>query len=207
MADGGGTPPPTAGAALPHREARWMGQGYADITKLREIAAKHERAATRNQQKAARLNTRIEKIRHQAAVQREKAQGVLAKIPDLESEMSQHEKDIKARTDKTGGISIGSDITELQFRIRKLQQKIVDLQHRSRTLEHRAAMKTQKTAELKVKVDRYLEQAKLEEQEGLSYKQRADRLQLATQGEAAAQLSGTPEAPPPEPPGEPPSSR
>lgn len=170
-----------------------MGQGYADITKLREVAAKHERASTRNQQRAARLNTRIEKIRHSAAVQREKAQAVLAKIPDLESEMVQHEKDIKARTEKTGGISLGSDVTEIQFRIRKLQQKIVDLQHKSRTLEHRAAMKTQKTAELKVKVDRYLEASKLEEQEAVSYRQRADRLQLATQGEVASRLTGTPE--------------
>lgn len=199
MADGGGGPPTPAQTASQHRESRWMGQGYADITKLREMAAKHERASTRNQQRAARLNTRIEKIRHAAAVQREKAQAVLAKIPDLESEMAQHEKDIKARTDKTGGISIGSDVTELQFRIRKLQQKIVDLQHKSRTLEHRAATKTQKTAELKVKVDRYLEQSKLEEQEGLSYRQRADRLQLATQGEVADRLSGTPEVPPTDP--------
>ena len=180
-----------------------MGQGYADITKLRELSAKHERASTRNQQRAARLNTRIEKIRHAAAVLREKAQTVLAKIPDLESEMAQHERDIKARTEKTAGITIGSDVTELQFRIRKLQQKIVDLQHKSRTLEHRAAVKTQKTAELKVKVDRYLESSKLEEQEALSYKQRADRLQLATQGEVASHLSGVPEVPPSQSSGDP----
>jgi peptidoglycan hydrolase CwlO-like protein len=202
MADGGGSPPTPGQSAVHHREARWMGQGYADITKLRELAAKHERASTRNQQRAARLNTRIEKIRHSAAVLREKAQAVLARIPDLESEMGQHEKDIKARTDKTGGISLGSDVTELQFRIRKLQQKIVDLRHKSRTLEHRAATKTQKTAELKVKVDRYLEASKLEEQEGLAYRQRADRLQMATQGEVASHLSGTPEIPPPEAPGD-----
>jgi predicted nucleic acid-binding Zn-ribbon protein len=170
-----------------------MGQGYADITKLRELAAKHERLSTRNQQRAARINTRIEKIRHQVAVLREKAQMVLGRIPDLEQEMSQFERDIQSKTDRTGGIAVpGSDVTNLQFRIRKLQQKIVDLQHKSRTLEHKAAMKTQRTAELKVKVDRFLEMSKLEEQEGLSYRQRADRLQLATQGEVAARLNGIP---------------
>ena len=193
MSTGGGTPPTPVGPGPGvHRESRWRGQGYADITKLRELAAKHERASTRNQQRAARLNTRIEKIRHQVAVLREKAQSVLGRIPDLEQEMAQYERDIKGKTDKTGGIAIGSDATNLQFRIRKLQQKVVDLQHKSRTLEHRAAMKTQKTAELKVRVDRYLEASKLEEQEGLSYRQRADRLQLATQAEVASRLSGTP---------------
>jgi peptidoglycan hydrolase CwlO-like protein len=183
-----------------HRESRWLGQGYADITKLREIAAKHERVSTRNQQRAARLNTRIEKIRHQATVLREKAQTVLARIPDLESEMAQLERDIKASTDRTGGISIGSDVTNLQYRIRKIQQKIVDVQHKARTLEHRAAVKTQKTAELKIKVDRYLEQARLEGQEADSYRKRADRLQLATQEEVSA-----PAEPSPSPSGDPPA--
>ena len=173
-----------------------MGQGYADITKLREIAAKHERVSTRNQQRAARINTKIEKIRHQATVLREKAQTVLGRVPDLESEMAQLERDIQASTERTGGISIGSDVTNLQYRIRKIQQKIVDLQHKARTLEHRAAVKTQKTAELKIKVDRYLEQSRLEEQEADSYRKRADRLQLATQEEVAARAGGTTPAPP-----------
>ncbi|HZY91235.1 MAG TPA: hypothetical protein VFG07_00460 [Thermoplasmata archaeon] len=195
------SPTPGSGATV-HRESRWLGQGYADITKLREIAAKHQRLSTRNQQRAARINTKIEKIRHQATVLREKAQTVLARIPDLESEMAQLERDIKASTERTGGISIGSDVTNLQYRIRKIQQKIVDLQHKARTLEHRAAVKTQKTAELKIKVDRYLEQSRLEEQEADSYGKRADRLQLATQEEVAARPPG---APGPAPPSEPPS--
>ncbi|MCI4336050.1 MAG: hypothetical protein L3K17_02485 [Thermoplasmata archaeon] len=184
-------PPPgglTAGPSV-HRESRWRGQGYADITKLREIAAKHQRLSSRNQQRAARVNTRIEKIRHAATVLREKAQSVLGRIPDLESEMAQLERDIKASTDRTGGISIGSDVTNLQYRIRKIQQKIVDLQHKARTYEHRAAIKTQKTAELKVKVDRFLELSRLEDQEAQSYATRADRLQMATQDEAVQRAS------------------
>lgn len=202
MAQGGEGPPPTdpAQAAVVHRESRWLGQGYADITKLRELAAKHERLSTRNQQRAARISTKIEKIRHAAAVLREKAQAVLARIPDLESEIAQHDRDITARNERTGGIQIGSDVTNLQLRVRKLQQKVVDLQHKSRTLEHRAATKTQKTAELKVKVDRFLELSRLEEQEAIAFRQRADRLQMATQGEVAARLTGTPEGAPPPPP-------
>lgn len=192
--------PSGSGPAI-HRESRWMGQGYADITKLREISAKHERASTRNQQRAARINTRIEKIRHQATVLREKAQSVLGRIPDLESEMAQLERDVKASTDKTGGISVGSDVTNLQYRIRKIQQKIVDIQHKARTLEHRAAMKTQKTAELKVKVDRYVEAARIEAQEAEGYRKRADRLQLATQEEPTPPTAGpSPDPPSSEPP-------
>lgn len=186
---GGGA---SASAAV-RRESRWIGQGYADITKLREIAAKHERLASRNQQRAARINTKIDKIRHAATVLREKAQGVLARIPDLESEMGQLERDVKASLERTAGISIGSDVTNLQLRIRKIQQKIVDLQHKARTLEHKAAVRTQKTAELKIKTDRFLEQAHLEEQEADAHRKRADRLQLATQEEAPG-LGSTPPA-------------
>ena len=63
----------------------------------------------------------------------------------------------------------------MQVRLRKLQQKVINLQHKSRTLEHRAAQRTQKSAELKVKVDRFLELSRLEEQEASSFRQRADR--------------------------------
>ncbi|MCI4320874.1 MAG: hypothetical protein L3K18_06420 [Thermoplasmata archaeon] len=194
---------PSVSGASVHRESRWLGQGYADITKLREIAAKHERLSTRAQQRAARIHTRIEKLRHQAAILREKAQKVLAMIPDKESEIAQLDRDINAATSRTGGAPIGSDVTSLHYRVRKLQQKIVDLQHKARTYDHRAAMRTQKTAELKIKADRYLETSKLEEAEAVSYRQRADRLQAATEGEVAARLgtsSGGSPAPPPPPP-------
>ncbi len=206
MSAGGGPPGATPASAGPsvHRESRWIGQGYADMTKLRERAAKFDRESSRFQKRAASLNIKIEKLRHAAAVLREKSQSVLAKIPDIESEIGQYERNVKASMDRGGGLSLGSDVTDLQVRIRKLQQKVVNLQHKSRTYEHRAAMKTQKTAELKVKVDQALERAKLAEQEAQSYRARADRLQMATQGEAAERLSGVPSAdplPPPPPPG------
>jgi|HubBroStandDraft_4_1064222.scaffolds.fasta_scaffold63583_2 predicted ribosome quality control (RQC) complex YloA/Tae2 family protein len=209
-----GPTPSTSGASV-HRESRWVGQGYADITKLREIAAKHERLSTRNQQRAARINTRIEKLRHQAAILREKGQKVLGRIPDIESEIAQLDRDIQARSGMPSAgvpgpdgaiqprIGIGSDVTSLHYRVRKLQQKVVDLQHKARTYDHRAATRTQKTAELKIKADRYLEQSKIEEAEGQSYRQRADRLQAATEGEVAARLGTSapaPYAPPPPPP-------
>lgn len=197
----GASPPPSSGILF-HRESRFLGQGYADMTKLRERAAKFDRESSRFQRRAASLNLKIEKLRHAAAVLREKGQSVLAKMPDFESEIAQHERTVKAAQERTHGITIGSDVTELQVRIRKLQQKVVDLQHKARTYEHRAAMKTQKTAELKVKVDQAMERSKLAEQEANSFRSRADRLQLATQGDAASRLGGTPSAEPvPPPPG------
>jgi len=193
MATGGGEPPQPIGAATPlaARRSRWIGQQYADITKLRELAARHDRAAARAQQRVARLNTRIEKLRHQATLLREKKERTLAQIPEIEQQMKQHERDIEAATNKTGGAPVGSDVTSLHYRVRKLQQKVVDRQQKARALELRAATKTQKTAELKVKVNRYLETARLEEQEAVAYRQRADRLQLVTEHDVADHLKAT----------------
>ncbi len=210
MATGGAGPPepPVHPTPLAARQSRWIGQGYADITKLREMAARHDRAAARAQQRASRLQTKIEKLRHQATVLREKGQRALGEIPDIEHQMKQHERDIEAATGRSGGAPLGSDVTSLHYRVRKLQQKIVDRQQKARALELRAATKTQKTAELKVKVDRYVEAARLEEQEAAAFRQRADRLQMVTEQDVAAHLekSAAPAAPakaspPDEPPG------
>ena len=203
MGSGGG--PLLSGSAagpLQHRESRWRGQGYADITKLREIAAKHERLSSRHQTRAARVNTRIEKIRHVAAVLREKAQRLLATIPEIEQEMAQYERNIANAKQRTAGIVVGSDVTNLQYRIRKLQQKVVNRQHKARALELRAAQRTQKTAELKVKVDLFMEKSRLEEQEAKAYQARADKLQMVTQAETAERLAAAPPPgiPPPPPP-------
>jgi peptidoglycan hydrolase CwlO-like protein len=189
MASGGGGPPGSGiTTALQHRQSRWLGQQYADITKLRELAARHDRSSVRFQQRASRINTKIEKLRHQSTVLREKGQRVLAEIPEIEQEMKQHERDIEAGTNRAGGAPVGSDVTSLHYKVRKLQQKVVDRQQKARALELRAAQKTQKTAELKVKVDRYLESARLEEQEAVAYRQRADRLQMVTETDVAANL-------------------
>ena len=204
---GGGSPeppqPPNAAAA---RRSRFIGQQYADITKFRELAARHDRAAARAQQRAARLHTKIERLRHQAAVLREKGQKVVTDIPDLEQQVKQHERDIEAATNRQGGAPAGSDVTNLHFRVRKLQQKVVDRQQKARTYELRAATKTQKTAELKVKVDRYLETARTAEQEAKNYRQRADRLQMVSERdvESAIGPSTDTEARPPSDADEPP---
>jgi predicted nucleic acid-binding Zn-ribbon protein len=194
----GGTPPdaPGPGTPLAARRSRWIGQQYADITKLREHAARHDRASARAQQRAARLNTRIEKLRHQATLLREKGQKVLAEIPEIEQQMKQHERDIAASTGQRQGGPMTSDVTSLHYRVRKLQQKVVDKQQKSRHLELRAAQKTQKTAELKVKVDRYTEASRLEEQEANAYRQRADRLQAVSENDVSSHLVSTATAPP-----------
>jgi chromosome segregation ATPase len=152
------------------------------------------------------VNTRIEKLRHQAAILREKAQTVLGALPEIEQEILQYERNVQASTQRTAGIVVGSDVTTMQYRIRKLQQKVVDRQHKARSLELKAAQRTQKTAELKVKVDLYLEKSRLEEQEAKSYQARADKLQMVTQNEAAERLAASgaggqfPPPPPPDPP-------
>jgi chromosome segregation ATPase len=204
MATGEGPPPDPAAHAgvLAARRSRWLGQQYADITKLREIAARHDRDAARAQQRASRLTTKIEKLRHQATLLREKGQRVLADIPALEQQIKQHERDIQSATQGSTGGPLTSDVTGLHYRIRKIQQKVVDRQQKARSLEYSAAAKTQKTAELKVRVDRYLETARLAEQEAGTYRKRADRLQLVHEQESSS--PGPAEgAPPPVPPAPP----
>jgi chromosome segregation ATPase len=137
------------------------------------------------------MNTRIEKLRHQSTLLRERGQRVLAEIPEIEQKIKQYERDIEAATSQPGGAPIGSDVTSLNYRVRKLQQKVVDHEQKARSLELRAASKTQKTAELKVKVDRYVEAARLSEQEAVAYRQRADRLQMVTEQDVAAHLTST----------------
>jgi len=179
-----GSPVPTSVAQL--RRVRFLGQQYADITKLRELAAGQDRLASRYEQRVSRLNTKIEHLRHQATLLREKGQRVLGEVPEIDQEIKQHQRDIDAATARKGAGPLTSDITALHYRVRKLQQKVVDLQQRARSLELRAAQKTQRTAELKVKVDRYLEAAHLAGQEAAQFRQRADRLQAVTEQEAAA---------------------
>ncbi len=179
------------GSPLAARRSRWIGQQYADITKLREISARHDRAAARSEQRASRLNTKIEKLRHQATLLREKSERVLAEVPDFEQRIKQYERDVETASGDARGGPPTSDVTALNYRIRKLQQKVVDHHQRSRALELRAATKTQKTAELKVKVDRYVEAGRLSEQEAIAYRQRADRLQLVTEQDVASHLTST----------------
>jgi chromosome segregation ATPase len=179
---------------------RWLGgEGFADITKLRELAAKHERLAAKIQARIARLHTKIEKLRHQSTLLREKAAKVLERIPEYQQEMTQHERTIQASTSQHTTHAVGSDITSLHYRIRQLQQKIVDIQHSARRIEHKAAVKTQQSAVLKVKADRLTDQVRANQIEAQNYQKRADRLQLATETDAA-QYAAAPLPPPPPPP-------
>jgi peptidoglycan hydrolase CwlO-like protein len=181
------------------RESRWRGQGYADVTKLRELSAKHDRIGGRLISRQARILTKIERLRHQSTVLREKATDLRNRIPEIQQQMTQNDRVIREATERTKGIVIGSDITALQYKNQKFQQKIVDLQAKAQRLEHRAAMKTQKSAELKVKADGLLERAHQEQLEGQAFRDRADRLQRATEavvvgGEGAGSAPSPPHA-------------
>jgi uncharacterized coiled-coil DUF342 family protein len=193
--DSAGTAGPPSAAAF--RRSRFLGQQYADVTKLREMAARQDKLASRYEQRVSRINTRIERLRHQATLLREKGQRVLGGIPELEQEIKQHQRTVDQATSHRTSTAVTSDITALHYRVRKLQQKVVDLQQKARALELRAAQRTQKTAELKVKVDRYLEAAHLATQEANQFRQRADRLQLVVEQETsgAAHPAATPAAP------------
>jgi len=199
-------PPATSSSPSVHLTgtSRWLGEGYADITKLRELAAKHERLAAKIQARVARLHTKIEKLRHNATLLREKSEKVLSRIPEYQQEMVQHERTIQTTTSQQTTHTVGSDITGLHYRIRQLQQKVVDVQHRARRIEHRAAVKTQQSAVLKVKADRLLEQVRAAQIEAQNYQKRADRLQMATESEAAQIAAATSPPPPPGGMGSPP---
>ncbi len=196
--------PPPASSPTPSTHltgtTHWLsGEGFADITKLRELAAKYERQAAKVLARIARYHTKIEKLRHTATLLREKAEKALERIPEYQQEMSQHERTIQASTSQQTTHTIGSDITSLHYRIRQLQQKIVDLQHKARRIEHRAAIRTQQAAVLKVKADRLNDQVRAAQTEAQNYRKRADRLQLAAESDSPAPASGAPPPPPPPP--------
>jgi len=169
---------------LAARRSRWLGEQYADISKLREMAAREDRVGGRATQRATRLQTKIERYRHQATVLREKSQHVLGEIPPIEQRIKQYERDVDSTMHQSGGHRATSDVTALNYRIRKLQQRVADYTEKSRVLEFKAATKTQRGAELKVKADKYVESARFAEQEALAYRSRADRLQLVTEQDA-----------------------
>jgi predicted nucleic acid-binding Zn-ribbon protein len=202
MPAGGEAPPPVPSHAnvVAARESRWLGQEYADITKLRELAAKHDHLASRFTSRQARVLVKIEKLRHVATILREKADQVRGRIPEFQQHIDQNNRQIQATAERTKGIIIGSDVTALHYRNQKFQQKIVDLKDKAQKYEHRAAIKTQKAAELKVKADDFLEHARAEALEAQSYRDRADRLQKATEGQlAAAQVAAASASAPTDP--------
>jgi peptidoglycan hydrolase CwlO-like protein len=197
--DGNAPPPvPTHAHVMAARESRWLGQEYADITKLREIAAKHDHLASKATSREARFLVKIERLRHVSTVLREKADMTRAKVPQLLAEIDQNNRQIQAANERTKGIVVGSDQTALHYRNQKLQQKIVNLKDKAQKLDHRAAIRTQKAAELKVRADQYLEQARAEQLEAQAYRDRADRLQKVT--EQSFQSPATAPANPPPPP-------
>ncbi len=210
MAQGGSAP---QGAEAPSpvvlaRRSRFLGEKYADISKLRERAAREEHRAQRIHQRISRLNTRIERLHHQASLLRERAAKAAGTVPSLEQEIGERSAEVeRVRAGQTGGY-LGSDVTALQYRLRKLQQKVEDAKTRAKGLELRAAQKTQKTQEIHVKVDQLLEVARVREEEAAQLRQRADRLQAVTDqdsGGAGAPPAASPAAPA-SPPGRPPSS-
>jgi chromosome segregation ATPase len=191
MAAGGAPPPnPMPLSVQSARESRWFGQGYADITKLREVAAKHERIGTTFQRRQARVLTRIEKLRHHSTLLREKAETTRGRIPEIQQEIAQNDRAIQVVTERTKGILTTSDATDLTYRTQKLRQKIADLQDKAQRYDHRAAIKTQKAAELMVRANQYLERSRMESQEAFAYRERADRLQAATDNVMTATSPG-----------------
>lgn len=183
-----GNPPPTPQPVDPNmvqnqRQVRWMGQEYADMTKLREISAKHAHTAARAQARAAHLMTRVDKLRHAATALREKSDKTRSAIPALQNTVTQLNAQIAAATrSSTPGVAPASDVTKVQVKARKLQQKVADYERKAASLDLKAAKHTQKASEIKIKADRFLEVARSHEQEAQVYRNRADQLQLAAEG-------------------------
>lgn len=181
------------------RQVRWMGQEYADMTKLREISASHAHTAARAEARAAHLMTKVDKLRHSATSLREKSERIRGGIPALQNTVAQLNGQIAQASKMTApGVAPASDITKLQVKARKFQQKSADYERKAASLDLRAAKHTQRASEIKIKADRLLEIARSHEQEAQVYRNRADQLQLAAEGRLAASGSsgGAPPAPP-----------
>ena len=177
-----------------------MGQEYADMTKLREISARHSHMAARAEARAARLMTKVDKYRHAATALREKSEKFRGMIPGVQNTVSQLNEQIHIATrDAKAGRPPPSDVTKLQIQARKLQQRIADNERRAAALDFKAARQTQRASEIKIKADRLLEIARSHEQEAQAYRNRADQLQLAAEGRLPAHpFAESPPAAPPQ---------
>lgn len=171
------------------------------MTKLREISARHAHIAARAEARAAKLMTKVDKLRHGATAFREKAERARAFVPGLQGSVTQLNAQIQAATrSATPGVAPSADITKVQVQARKLQQRIADYERRASAYDFRAAQLTQRGSEIKVKADRLLETARTHEQESVAYRNRADQLQLAAEGRLppVAGGAGSPSPPPPQ---------
>ncbi len=165
------------------RSARISSQGFADISKLRQEAAKFERRAFRMRQRSAHYTTQMEKDRHRATVYRERQQRYLSQIPSCQQEMSELEKELRAGA---SAATPARDQSRIHVNIRKLQERIARLERKAEDNEHRAAVQMQAAAEKKVQSDMFAEKAKTLEVEAAAFTQRADRMQRAAEGEGGA---------------------
>ncbi len=191
MASGGEVPSPSpeeapsgdASAVRAQRQTRWLGQEYADMTKLREVSAHHAHMAARAEARAAHLMLKVDKLRHIATGLREKGTLTRSDIPMLQDGITQLNAQIEdAAKHAQRGVPPSSDVTKLQIQARKLQQRMADKERKAAGLELQAARHTQRASEIKVRADRFLEIARVHEQESRAYRQRADQLQMAADG-------------------------
>ncbi|MEM0129286.1 MAG: hypothetical protein QXG65_03885 [Thermoplasmata archaeon] len=190
--------PADPGAVEAQRESRWFGQEYADMTKLREISAKHAHTAAKAEARAARLLTAADKHRHAATIYREKAAATRGDIPPLQESITQVNGQIaEAAKRATPGMPPSADVTGLQVRARKLQQRAADLERKATSYDLKAARHTQKASEIKVRADHLLEMAKAHEAEALAYRQRADQLQMAAANRLRSPTDSSPGGAPP----------
>ncbi len=192
-------PPPTGNASAPSARAvvegarisRVSSQGFADISRLRQEAAKFERRAYKMRQKAAHHTTRMEKHRHRATVFREREQGLLARIPTLNQEMAEFEKELRAGAAGAGTGAVRSqDQSRIHVKIRKIQERIAGLERKAKDNEHRASVQMQAASEEKVHADMFTERAKGLEAEAAAFTQRADRMQRAAEGDPTGPMAG-----------------
>ena len=174
-------PPETSLERL--RGVRVLSQGYGDITKLREMAAKWNNTAAKLKHKAAQFITRMEKARHRATVYREKQNTYLAKVPLVEGTMADLEKELQAGAHPGGQGIRPQDQSRIHVKIRRLQERILNLQRKARIYETKAAHQMAIASQRKITADTYMEQANAAETEAANLTSRADRLQRASEPE------------------------
>jgi|GEM_PF-2567132 chromosome segregation ATPase len=157
-------------------------QGFGDVTKLRELAAQWERKASRLRHKAAKYLTKMERARHSATVYKQKHDGLQKKIPELEAQIADLEKELRAGANPSSPLS-PAEQSRIQLKIRKIQEKIMGVHHRAHVMDQKAAHQMAVASKHKITADMFQEQAKAAEAEAESYTARADRLQKASEGD------------------------
>jgi len=155
------------------RATRMEHDAYHDILRLRKQADVHEHEAAKYITKSKSFETKAQNSLTKAVRNRKKAGSCRESIKDIQSRISELEKEMKsAAIDENG-----SSPERVKLKIAKQEKKTATLEQRAKKYEAKAALLNEKASLFKSKSASNIEQSKIHESEAKNLTKRADKLE------------------------------